>query len=185
MTKVDNPRLLTTTKQLRLLKLWMCVAQRVFSKSLAGVLLAWKRKQWLTRMGEPLQTFVSKKVRSKCAHNIWVFDALYDRQRWVCWLWNEASGVGILQPGHLSMYKVKIKTVVNLIISNLFESDARRATEAWGRTSARSNTSSWTSGRTARWPGWKRWDWIKSPWGAEFGDKGLFWVLIWAHRISK
>ena len=40
--------------------------------------------------------------------------------------------------------------------------DARRATEAWEHTSARSNTSNWTNGRTARWPGWKRWDWIGS-----------------------
>ena len=36
----------------------------------------------------------------------------------------------------------------------------RRATEAWGRRSARSSISNWTSGRTAKWPGWKRWDWF-------------------------
>ena len=48
--------------------------------------------------------------------------------------------------------------VVNLKLAP----DARRATEAWGHTSARSNTSNWTNGRTARWPGWKRWDWIGS-----------------------
>ena len=38
--------------------------------------------------------------------------------------------------------------------------DVRRATEAWGRRWARSSISNWTSGRTAKWPGWKRWDWF-------------------------
>ena len=36
----------------------------------------------------------------------------------------------------------------------------RRATEAWGRRWARSSISNWTSGRTAKWPGWKRRDWF-------------------------
>ena len=42
-----------------------------------------------------------------------------NRQRRVCRLWNEASGVGVLQPGHLSLYKVKPWNINDLTMSHV------------------------------------------------------------------
>ena len=96
--------------------------------------------------------------------------------------WSLQSG----RPTTWASFSAQGETLVNSCQSRIqwfiIASDALPATEAWGRTSARSSTWSWTSGRTVRWPGWKRWAWIwrcRKRW-----IKVLDLKLIWSEHIE-
>ena len=148
-----------------------------------------ERARWLTRMGEHLQTSVNKKVRSICNLNVCcprkqccmtlrcsttnhVYDDGCQRKtqqqattsapivEWSLRSGPRTTSASFSVQGEA--LKCRHRTLEWIVVNLKLVSDARRATEAWEHTSARSNTSNWTNGRTARWPGWKRWDWIGS-----------------------
>ena len=98
----------------------------------------------------------------------------------LCRLWLKSPWMGFIQPRDLPVHKVANWKLTPFTFTCSI-SGALPATVAWAPTSVRSNTSSWTSGRIARWPGWRRSACNKQslPLGPHWGPWSSWGPLLW------